>query len=126
MTFEKASRWGDSGKRRLKGLPSSSPSYGFTTGVVNTASKINPTKDLHQGRCRSISFVPQELKSLVRTSRGPFIQGVLSLSSHRTGASLQSSSSVAFKGFLLICEAVVSVCIIPFGDTPLLSVLFCT
>lgn len=28
----------------FKGLPSSSPSYGFTTGVVNTAGKINPTK----------------------------------------------------------------------------------
>lgn len=28
----------------FKGLPSSSPSYGFTTGVVNMASKINPTK----------------------------------------------------------------------------------
>lgn len=28
----------------FKGLPSSSPSYGFTTSVVNMAGKINPAK----------------------------------------------------------------------------------
>ncbi|CAN0038799.1 unnamed protein product [Rangifer tarandus platyrhynchus] len=38
---------------------------------------------LHHGCWRSISFVPRELKSLVRTSGGPFIQGALNLSPHR-------------------------------------------
>lgn len=44
---------------------------------------------------------------------------------YRTGASLQSSSSVAFKGFLLICETIVSVCIMSFGDTLCFWVMFC-
>lgn len=43
----------------------------------------------------------------------------------RIGVSLQSSSSVAFKGFLLIWATIVSVCIIPFGDTLCFLVMFC-